>query len=206
MDGSFAGSPGRFGIVANSIPSMKPKPANPHKNLRKICDQLLKAGSKQIAGGSDILSEVLALDHFEDFQGHRASQRRAAIGGAMRARAQQIRVRRPDPKRANRETAAERFRHRNAVRQERIAAGDTFQDPLKTLIPAAAEMTALDGVHQQQQILLVAQLPQPQQILRCGGSDPALALDAFDENGGGGRAKSRRASLQDRCKARGGTR
>ncbi len=43
-------------------------------------------------------------------------------------------------------------------------------------------MAALHAVHQEQQLLLVTQLAQPQQIVRRGGRDAAFALHAFNQN------------------------
>ena len=60
----------------------------------------------------------------------------------------------------------------------------TFQDALKTLESAAAEMAALHAVHEQQQLLFVAQLAQAEEVLRGGGHHAAFALDALDHNGG----------------------
>ena len=63
--------------------------------------------------------------------------------------------------------------------------GTIFQNPLEALEFSRAEMAALDAVHEQQQLFLVAQRAQAQQIFRRRGRDAALALDALDQNGGG---------------------
>src|SRR5690606_32956335 len=61
------------------------------------------------------------------------------------------------------------------------------EDALEALVTAGAEMSALDRIHHEQQALLVAQLAESAEVLRGGGRDAALALDALDEDGGRGR-------------------
>ena len=80
----------------------------------------------------------------------------------MHAGAQQVRIGRPDPESADGETAAERFCHRNSVRQKIVFAqssvvgADVLENPLETLEAPSAEMPALHPVHEQQQFLFIA--------------------------------------------------
>ena len=147
-----------------------------------FCASCCKPVLRIVADLARVVRQFLALDHLEDLQGDRAGQRRAAISRAVGAGAQQIGVGRAHPERADGEAAAERLGHRDAVRQERLAARHAFEDALKALEPAAAEMAALHAVHEQQQLLLIAQLAQAQQVLRRRGRHPAFALDAFDQD------------------------
>ena len=75
-----------------------------------------------------------------------------------------------------------------------------LQNALKTLEPPGAKMPALHAVHQQQQLLLIAQLPQTQQIFRLRRHDPDFPLHAFHQNGrGGGRQRGpRRRQIVER--------
>ena len=101
--------------------------------------------------------QLFALDDLENFQRHGAGQRRAAKGRGVRARPQQIRIRRAHPERADGKSAAERLGHRKAVGQKLFAAGNAFQNPLEALESSGPEMAALHAVHEQQQFFLVAQ-------------------------------------------------
>src|SRR5437867_9054818 len=47
-------------------------------------------------------------------------------------------------------------------------------------------MSVLHAVHQKQEFVFIAELTQPQQILRCCSRDAAFALDRFNENCDGG--------------------
>ena len=60
-----------------------------------------------------------------------------------------------------------------------------FQNPLKTLEPAGAIMSALHAVQEQQQLFLVAQRAQAEQIFRRGRRDAAFALHALNHDGDG---------------------
>jgi hypothetical protein len=70
-----------------------------------------------------------------------------------------------------------------AIGQKFLAAGNVFQNPLKALEPAGAIMSALNAVHEQQKLFLVAQRAQTEQIFRRGRRDAAFALHAFHQDG-----------------------
>ena len=147
--------------------------------------ECLQAALEIVADLARVVGQLLALDHLQYLQGDRAGERRAAISRAVGACAQQIGVGRAHPERADGEPAAQRLGHRDAVRQELLAARHAFEDALKALETAGAEMAALHAVHEQQQLLLVAQLAQAEQVFGRGGHHAAFALDAFDHDGGG---------------------
>ena len=75
----------------------------------------------------------------------------------MGARAQQVRVGRPHPERADGESAAQGLGHRDAIGQERVAPRHAFEDALEALEASGAEMAALHAVHEQQEFLFIAQ-------------------------------------------------
>ena len=107
----------------------------------------------------------------------------------MRARAEQVRVAVAHPEGADGKAAAEGLGHREAVGEELIAAGGVFEDALKTLEAPAAEVTALHGVDEEEKFLLIAELPEAEEVFRGRGGDAAFALYAFNQYGGGGGGK-----------------
>ena len=178
-------SPGRLGMFgASSMPSISPRPRTVWMTLGYFRASCSQAALEKVADLARVVGQLLALDHLEYLQGDRAGERRAAVSGAVRARAEQIGVGRPHPERAHGESAAQRLGHRDAVRQELLAARHAFEDALEALEAAGAEMPALHAVHEQQQLLFVAQLAQAEQVFRRGGRHAAFALDAFDHDGG----------------------
>jgi hypothetical protein len=106
---------------------------------------------EEFAGGADMVGEPVAIDHFQHLQRHRAAQRGSAVGRAVRAGAEDVAKLHPvnlpaQPERADGESTPQRLGHGDAVRDKRLGAGDSLQDPLEALEPARAEMAALDGV------------------------------------------------------------
>src|SRR5262245_57455642 len=160
------------------------QPTNGADNLRIRRSQPLQLILKPSAEFPRVLCEPCALDNVEDTQRYGTAQRRSAERGAMRPRAKKARVLFAHPDRADGESTPQRLGHGDGIRQERLMTGDVFENALETLETAGAEVAALDAVHEEQEILLVAQLAQAQQIFRQGWSNTAFTLDAFDENGG----------------------
>src|SRR4030095_11534354 len=89
----------------------------------------------------------------------------------------------PHPECTDRESASQRFGHRDGIGKKLLTAGNSLEDPLKTLETAGAEKPALQAVHHQEQATFVAEFPKTQEIFWLRRVDPpALTLDAFDED------------------------
>src|SRR5205823_6361347 len=113
----------------------------------------------------------------------------------MCPRPQQVSVGLAHPKSANWKTAAERLGHRHPVRKKtsrtlsarstrsRLLRRFVFENPLKALKAATAEMAALHFIHEEQEFIFSTQLPKADQVLGRGGVETAFALYAFDQNG-----------------------
>jgi hypothetical protein len=67
--------------------------------------------------------------------------------------------------------------------KKRFTARNTFENPLETLESACPEVAALDGVHQEQHVLFIAQFAQAQQVFRRRGGDTPFTLNALDKDG-----------------------
>ena len=161
-------SPGRFGMLgASSMPSIRPRPRTVWMTLGYCWRQLLQAVLEESAGLPRVVGQLLALDDLENLQRDRAGQRRAAESRAVRARRRANRRKARAPKkrrwgsRRPSDLAIEMPSGRNC-----LAAGHAFEDALEALEPAGAEVPALHAVHEQQQLLLVAQPAQAQQVFR----------------------------------------
>src|SRR5207249_1237556 len=126
-----------------------------------------------------------------------AGKRCASKGSSVRSGAKQVGVRRAHPESPNRDAAAQGFRHGNGVRQKTCTARNILQNPLVALKPASPKMAALDFIHHEQKLFLIAEPPQPQKIFGAGGSNAtAFALKSFDQNSGRCRRNSAAHSFQ----------
>lgn len=96
-----------------------------------------------------------------------------------------------DPERANGKAAAERLGHRVTIGPEALQLRHALQNALKTLEASGAKVSTLHAIDEQQQMLLVAKSAQSEEVIRVGGIDAALALNAFDQDGDGGGGKRR---------------
>ena len=157
-------------------------------------DPPLEFGGEPVAGAPDVVGEVVAFDDLEDLERDGRGERRAAESGAMGARSEDVaQVDAVDlvayPKGSDGKSTPEGLGHGKAVDAEVLGAGEAFEDALVALESAGAEVAALDGVDQQEESVFVAQGAETEQVIDGGRGDAPFALDAFDEDGGGGRGE-----------------
>src|SRR5205085_5053583 len=81
------------------------KPAHFFQDVRMALLTRLELAQKKLADLTRVFVELLALDHLEDFQRHRASERRSAKCARVRSRGKDIREFFANPERANGESA-----------------------------------------------------------------------------------------------------
>ena len=80
-------------------------------------------------------------------------------------------------KRADGQTICQRFGQRNDIRLKiKVFIGEQFP---------GAPQAHLNLVQHQQQLMLVAQTPQPRQVLRIGNLYPSFPLDGLHQDGAG---------------------
>ena len=124
--------------------------------------------------------QVFFFDGFKGGEGHRTGERGAPEGAGVIAGLEDIGKFRGDGGSANREAAAQRLGHGDAIGAD---AEMLIAKPL-----AGAADTGLDFIEEQQQVFGGAQLAQASQEFGGGGQDAAFALNglAEDRDGGGG--------------------
>ena len=127
---------------------------------------------------------MIPLDDFQNLEGNRATERRSAEGGGMRAGGKKAGVFFTHPECANGKSAPEGFGHGDSIGGEVGRAigviHPSLQDPLPALKFSGAKMAGLHLIEEKEQIPLIAELTQSAQILRRGDGDAAFSLDGLD--------------------------
>jgi hypothetical protein len=162
------------------------------EEVGEFLEPTVQAGLQPVSGMTDVIAEIFLSDDLKDPEGDGAAEWIATVGGSVGAWSEQVGEIQAmglaaDPECADGESTAEGFGHGDAIWKELISAGQAFEDSLEALEASGTEVAALNTVEEEEQAVLVAEIPEAGEILGGGWGNPALALDSLDQNGSGGR-------------------
>src|SRR5256714_1654604 len=163
------------------------EPAHLFQHARKLANQTPQFIDHESTELARVVGELIARDDFKNLQRDRASERIAAERRRVCSSRKHIGKLVAHPERADRESAAERFRHRDPVGKKIFRGGNILEDALPTVKRSGPEMARLHFVEEQQKSLFIAEFSETEKIFRRRRRDPAFALDRFDQNGRGSR-------------------